>query len=180
MYYEGTDELADGHFEHHNEDGSLFCQYSLKEGKYDGVCTFYWSNGNTAHEAFFEDGGCSGEIFFYYPNGQIQAIEQFKNNVRHGLCAQFSEDGTIVFNSRYEDGEEVHNEANSKLHYLLPLSKKRAYQIYKTCTFIIKFLDQIVEAIMTRTIYRLSDRQKNVIMNILLLVGVGVVNELFR
>ena len=43
----------DGHFEHHNEDGSLFCQYSLKEGKYDGVCTFYWSNGNTAHEAFF-------------------------------------------------------------------------------------------------------------------------------
>ena len=61
--------------------------------------------------------------YFYYPNGQIQAIEQFKNNVRHGLCAQFSEDGTIVFNSRYEDGEEVHNEANSKLHYLLPLSK---------------------------------------------------------
>ena len=180
MYYEGTDKLADGHFEHHNEDGSLFCQYSLKEGKYDGVCTFYWSNGNTAHEAFFEDGGCSGEIFFYYPNGQIQAIEQFKNNVRHGLCAQFSEDGTIVFNSRYEDGEEVHNEGNSKLHYLLPLSKKRAYQIYKTCTFIIKFLDQLVEAIMTRTIYRLSDRQKNVIMNILLLVGVGVVNELFR
>ena len=76
-------------------------QYSLKEGKYDGVCTFYWSNGNTAHEAFFEDGGCSGEIFFYYPNGQIQAFEQFKNNVRHGLCTQFSEDGTIVFNSRY-------------------------------------------------------------------------------
>ena len=101
MYYEGTDELADGHFEYHNEDGSLYCEYSLKEGKYDGACTFYWSNGNTAHEAFFEDGGCSGEIFFYYPNGQIQAIEQFKNNVRHGLCTQFSEDGTIVFNSRY-------------------------------------------------------------------------------
>mgnify|MGYP000299101745 CR=1 FL=1 len=71
MYYEGTDELADGHFEHHNEDGSLYCQYSLKEGKYDGVCTFYWSNGNIAHQAFFEDGGCSGEIFFYYPKIKV-------------------------------------------------------------------------------------------------------------
>ena len=180
MYYEGTDELADGHFEHHNEDGSLHCQYSLKAGKYDGVCTFYWSNGNIAHQAFFEDGGCSGEIFFYYPNGQIQAVEQFKNNVPHGICKQFSEDGTIVFLSRYEDGEEVHNEGNSKLNYLLNRTKKLAYLIYKTCAFIIKFLDQLVEAIMVRTIYRLSDRQKSVIMNILLLVGVGVVNELTR
>ena len=180
MYYEGTDELADGHFEHHNEDGSLHCQYSLKEGKYDGVCTFYWSNGNTAHEAFFEDGGCSGEIFFYYPNGQIQAVEQFKNNVRHGICKQFSEDGTIVFLSRYEDGEEVHNESNSKLNFLLTRTKKFAYLVYKTCAVIIKFLDQLVESIMVRTIYRLSDRQKSVIMNILLLVGVGVVNELTR
>ena len=97
MYYEGTDELADGHFEHRNEDGSLYCEYSLKDGKYDGACTIYWSNGNVAHQAFFEEGGCSGEIFFYYPDGHIQAVEQFKNNVRHGVCKQFSEDGTIVF-----------------------------------------------------------------------------------
>ena len=78
MYYEGTDELADGHFEHRNEDGSLFCQYSLKEGKYDGVCTFYWSNGNTAHEAFFEDGGCSGEIFFTTQTVKFKLLNNLK------------------------------------------------------------------------------------------------------
>ena len=180
MYYEGTDELADGHFEYHNEDGSLYCEYSLKEGKYDGACTFYWSNGNVAHQAFFEEGGCSGEIFFYYPDGQIQAVEQFKNNVRHGICKQFSEDGTIVFLSQYEDGEEVHNEGNSKLNYLFTRTKKLAYLIYKTCVSTIKLLDKMAEAIMVKTIYRLSDRQRSVIMNILLLVGVGVVNELIR
>ena len=149
-----------------------------KEGKYDGACTFYWSNGNVAHQAFFLEGGCSGEIFFYHPDGQIQAVEQFKNNVRHGVCKQFSEDGTIVFLSRYENGEEVNNESNSNLNYLLTQSKKLAHIVYRKCAFIIKLLDQIVEAIMVRTIYRLSDRQKNVIMNILILVGVGVVNEL--
>jgi len=55
-----------------------------------------------------------------------------------------------------------------------------AHIVYRKCAFIIKLLDQIVEAIMVRTIYRPSDRQKNVIMNILILVGVGVVNELTR
>ena len=97
-----------------------------------------------------------------------------------GTFKQFSEDGTIVFLSRYENGEEVHNESNSNLNYLLTQSKKLAHIVYRKCAFLIKLLDQIVEAIMVRTIYRLSDRQKNVIMNILILVGVGVVNELTR
>ena len=79
-----------------------------------------------------------------------------------------------------ENGEEVQNESNSNLNYLLTQSKKLAHIVYRKCAFIIKLLDQIVEAIMVRTIYRLSDRQKNVIMNILIFVGVGVVNELTR
>ncbi len=41
MYYEGTNKLADGHFEHHYEEGSLHCEYSPKEGKYNGACTFF-------------------------------------------------------------------------------------------------------------------------------------------
>ena len=85
-----------------------------------------------------------------------------------------------MFLSRYENGEEVHNESNSNLNYLLSQSKKLAHIVYRKCAIIIKLLDQIVEAIMVRTIYRLSDRQKTVIMNILILVGVGVVNELTR
>ena len=107
IYYEGTNELADGHFEHHNEDGSLYCEYSLKEGKYDGVCTFYWSNGNIAHQAFFDDGICNGDQLFYYKNGQIQSHNKMKNDVRHGLCKEYNEDGTVVRVIRFENGEEI-------------------------------------------------------------------------
>ena len=61
------------------------------------LALFTGQMGTLLIKLFFLEGGCSGEIFFYYPDGQIQAVEQFKNNVRHGVCKQFSEDGTIVF-----------------------------------------------------------------------------------
>ena len=60
-----------------------------------------------------------------------------------------------------------------------------AYYSYKALVFIhrlgvcvIRIIDKIVEAIMKRTVYRLSDTQRKVIMHILLLVGVGIVREL--
>ena len=60
-----------------------------------------------------------------------------------------------------------------------------AYYSYKTLCFIhrlsvfvIRIVDKIVEAIMIRTVYRLSDTQRKVIMHMLLLVGVGIVREL--
>ncbi len=60
-----------------------------------------------------------------------------------------------------------------------------AYYSYKTLCFIhrlsvfvIRIFDKVVEAIMIRTVYRLSDTQRKVIMHMLLLVGVGIVREL--
>ena len=60
-----------------------------------------------------------------------------------------------------------------------------AYFSYKTLLFIyrlslllIDLIDRIVEAIMMRTVYRLSDTQRKVIMHTLLLIGVGLVREL--
>ena len=107
LYYEGTDELADGDFESYSKEGPLYCQYSLKNGKYDGYFIIYWSNGRVANKCFFEDGICNGEHFFYYRNGQVQAVDQVKNNVRHGICKHYNEDGTLVELIRFKDGKRV-------------------------------------------------------------------------
>ena len=85
IYYEGTEKLAEGHFECFSEEGPLYCEYSLKNGRYDGYIITYWANGKVAHKGFFEEGICNSEIFFYYPTGQIQAVDQMKNNVCHGI-----------------------------------------------------------------------------------------------
>ena len=50
--------------------------------------------------------------------------------------------------------------------------------IYRLSVFVIRIIDKIVEAIMIRTVYRLSDTQRKVIMHMLLLVGVGILSEL--
>ena len=60
---------------------------------------------------------------------------------------------------------------------LLSQSKKLAHIVYRTCISY-KVVRSDSGSDYGKTIYRLSDRQKNVIMNILILVGVGVVNEL--
>ncbi len=50
--------------------------------------------------------------------------------------------------------------------------------VYQLGLFLVEAIDKIVEAIMIRTIYRLSDTQKKVLMHISILVGVGLVREL--
>ena len=50
--------------------------------------------------------------------------------------------------------------------------------VYRFCSLLVKAIDDVVEAIMIRTIYRLSDTQKKVLMHIFILVGVGIVREL--
>ena len=107
IYYEGTNKLAEGHFQSFSEEGQLYCEYTLKEGKYDGYIITYWANGRVAHKGFFEKGICNSEILFYYPTGQIQAVDQMKNNVRHGISKQYSEDGALVELIRFIDGKRV-------------------------------------------------------------------------
>ena len=50
--------------------------------------------------------------------------------------------------------------------------------IYRLNVLLIAIIDRIAEAIMMRTVYRLSDTQRKVIMHTLLLIGVGLVREL--
>ena len=105
IYYEGTNKLAEGHFQSFSEEGPLYCEYTLKEGKYDGYIIFYWSNGRVANKSFFEEGICNSEIFYYYPTGQVQVIDQMKNNVRHGISIQYNENGKLVELIRFIDGK---------------------------------------------------------------------------
>ena len=49
--------------------------------------------------------------------------------------------------------------------------------IYQVCLVFFEVIDKIVEAVMTRTIYRLTDSQKYVMIHIFVIVGLGLVKE---
>ena len=48
--------------------------------------------------------------------------------------------------------------------------------IYQIFTFLFEVIDKIVEAVMTRTIYRLTDSQKYVMIHIFIIVSLALVN----
>ena len=107
LYVEGTDELADGTYTSLHENGALYSEFSISKGKRHGLSIVYWSNGNIAFKADFEDGVCNGDQFFYYKNGQIQSLNQMKNDVRHGLCKEYNVDGSVVKVLRFKNGEQI-------------------------------------------------------------------------
>ena len=49
--------------------------------------------------------------------------------------------------------------------------------LYLLSVLFVNVIDKIVEAITIKTIYRLTDSQKYVMMQILILVGLGLVKE---
>ena len=106
LYVEGTDEIADGTYTSLGEAGALYSEFSISKGKRHGSSIVYWSNGNIAFKAEFEDGVCNGDQFFYYKNGQIQSHNKMKNDVWHGLCKEYNEDGSIVKVLRFKNGEQ--------------------------------------------------------------------------
>ena len=55
-------------------------------------------------------------------------------------------------------------------------SYKALLLIYRLWLFLVEVIDKIVEAVMTRTIYRLSDSQIYVMIHIFIIVGLGLVN----
>ena len=107
FYLEGTDELADGTYTSLDEDGAMYSEFSISKGKRHDSSIVYWSNGNIAFKAEFEDGVCNGDQLFYYKNGQIQAHNKMKNDVWHGLCKEYNEDGSIVKVLRFKNGEQI-------------------------------------------------------------------------
>ena len=49
--------------------------------------------------------------------------------------------------------------------------------IYQICIFLFGVIDKLVEVVMTRTIYRLTDSQKYVVVHIFVIMGLGLVKE---
>ena len=56
LYIEGTNELADGTYTSLGEADVMYSEFSIKKGKRHGLSIVYWSNGNIAFKANFENG----------------------------------------------------------------------------------------------------------------------------
>ena len=103
--------------------------FTYEDGKWNGLCTIYWQNGQKRGEGtykdgrqdgyykrYYENGGVAwkgnfvkgvldGEYVAYYENGDVWWVDNFKNGELHGRSVIYHENGTIGVEEHYSDGK---------------------------------------------------------------------------
>lgn len=70
-------------------------QYFSPERVYDGKCTFYYDNGNTAISGNYEHGVKNGTFTYWYYDGKKQAEETYVNGMPDGVWQEWYESGKL-------------------------------------------------------------------------------------
>jgi antitoxin component YwqK of YwqJK toxin-antitoxin module len=83
---------------------------NYKNGILDGTYTEY-KFGKLLLETYYEDGNLDGEKRIYFDaneyRGRIQQKIRYKDGVKHGLHQYYNENGEVVLEYKYENGQRV-------------------------------------------------------------------------
>jgi antitoxin component YwqK of YwqJK toxin-antitoxin module len=79
----------------------------IKDGKPNGLWTSWYANGQINKKLIFKDGKKDGVCESWYENGKKNAEGQFKNDLREGDWIFYNDDGSLMGNYKYKDGELV-------------------------------------------------------------------------
>ena len=75
------------------ENGKLKSEIEKKDGHYNGIATWYYSNGLKQHECRYVNDTLQGLSTRWYYNGKINSIEHFSNNKLDGTVQEFDMNG---------------------------------------------------------------------------------------
>ena len=74
------------------DDGVLKSELRYKDGKLDGVCKWYYRNGNPEMEATYSMNMLNGEATRWYENGNLEEKSYYKDN-QYDLHINFTKTG---------------------------------------------------------------------------------------
>lgn len=75
-----------------------------RERPNNGYYKEYYESGRLKSEEFYENGKKEGTWKTYFPNGSIQTIKTFNENLLQGLTAHYDSCEVLVFTELFEDG----------------------------------------------------------------------------
>ena len=100
------------------DNGKLSSKGNFKDGKWNGLWTYFHENGQKKGEGSFENGdgsdegntgiprnGREGTWTFWYKNGQKKTEFTFKNGKNDGLITGWYENGNKMTEGTYKDGK---------------------------------------------------------------------------
>ncbi|RKH64631.1 hypothetical protein D7X96_25370 [Corallococcus interemptor] len=99
--------MAEGPYRSFHANGKKAAVGQLLNGLQTGTWYFYDEAGNQYGKTEFRESNYHGTRVLYFANGNPHFIEQYQNGLKDGVVQEFSEDGKIVRESRFEKGKEV-------------------------------------------------------------------------
>lgn len=75
--------------------------------KYNGKHIEYYPTGQKELEEFYKNNKLSGQRLLWYPNGQLESIQYFKNGKLNGIAEKFSKTGQLLTREKFKDGHHI-------------------------------------------------------------------------
>lgn len=88
----------------HWPDGKVKSELRYKDDKLDGVCKWYYNNGNPSMEAVYENNILNGPSTRWYENGNLEEKAYYVDNQYDGVVEEYNVFGTMVKLSTYKNG----------------------------------------------------------------------------
>jgi len=76
-----------------------------KDGKLNGLSTWWYENGQKQNEDHYKDGKLNGLSTWWYENGQKELENHYKDGKLNGLCILWHENGQKELENHYKDGK---------------------------------------------------------------------------
>ena len=76
-----------------------------KDGKLNGLSTWWYENGQKQNEDHYKDGKLNGLSTWWYENGQKELENHYKDGKLNGLCILWYENGQKELENHYKDGK---------------------------------------------------------------------------
>ena len=89
------------------KDGGRKYTGSLKGGKKDGICTWWYKYGRKDEERTYKDGRLDGLRTVWFEYGQKRFEETYKDGELDGLVTMWYENGQKWIEFTYKDGKEI-------------------------------------------------------------------------
>lgn len=91
--------------EEYYPDGILRSRIEYRNGKENGLATFYQPNGMRVSEIEMKDGKKNGSFRTFYSNGNIESEATYQNDSLVGIQSFFDIDGALVESVTYASGK---------------------------------------------------------------------------
>lgn len=85
-------------------DGNLKSELRYTDGKLDGACKWYYSNGKPSMEAVYKMNVLNGESTRWYENGNVEEKAYYIDNQYDGVVEEYNVFGNLVKKTTYKNG----------------------------------------------------------------------------